>query len=42
MARGPHASEQKRALDGMNVWKRVIDEQKEMEQVSDDEMSIDG
>jgi len=41
LAKGPHTAEQKKALEGMNVWKRVIDENKEMEPISDDEMEID-
>ena len=41
LAKGPHTIEQKKAIDGMNVWKRVIDEDKEVELPSDDEMEID-
>jgi hypothetical protein len=38
VARGPASREQKRALEGMNVWKRVNDQ---IDPESDDEMEVD-
>ena len=38
IARGPHLTEQKKAVAGMDVWKRVVDEQVEEEE---DEMDVD-
>ena len=39
VARGPHIVEQKKAVAGMEVWKRVVEERVH---VVDDEMDVDG
>jgi len=38
VARGPHATEQKKALEAMNTWKRLHDQ---VEITSHDEMDVD-
>ena len=39
MARGPHLMEQKKAVAGMDVWRRVVDERGDGEE--DEEMDVD-
>jgi hypothetical protein len=42
VARGSHVAAQKKAIDGADVWKRMIDELEEpVEEISDEEMDID-
>jgi len=38
IARGPHATEQKKALEAMDTWKRLYHQ---VETISDDEMDVD-
>jgi hypothetical protein len=40
IARGPHLVEQRKAVAGMDVWKRVVEERVDGEE--DEEMDVDG
>ena len=40
VARGPHLTQQKKAVAGMDVWKRLVVER--VEDVEDEEMDVDG
>ena len=39
LAKGSHLTAQKKAVEGMDVWKRLNDER---EEISEEEMDIDG